>query len=92
MLALPDHSKEMILTTDASDIVISYNLSMVNDGKESIISYGGRRLRPAERYNTACEKECLGLVSGVLYYREYLQPKPFLIRTDNSALKLLDSV
>jgi len=28
----------------------------------------------------------------VLYYHEYLQPKPFLIRTYNSALKYLDSV
>ena len=91
MLALPDHLKE-IQTTDASDIAISYNLSMLKDGKERIISYGGRRLRPAGRNYTACEKECLAVVSGVLYYREYLQPKPFLIRTDNSALKLLDSV
>jgi len=30
---LPDLSKEMILTTDASDTSISYNLSMIKDGK-----------------------------------------------------------
>jgi len=92
VLELPDQSKEMILTTDASDIAISYNLSMMNDGQERIISYDGRRLRPAERNYTACEKECLGVILGVLYYREFLQPKPFLIRTENSALKFLNFV
>jgi len=92
ILALQDLLQKMILTTDASDISISYNLSLLQDGQERIISYGGRRLRPAEKNYSACEKECLALVSGVLHYREYLQLKPFLIRTDNSALKFLDSV
>jgi len=92
ILVLPDLSQEIILTTDASDTSISYNLSMIKDGEERIISYGSRGLRQAERNYFSCEKECLALVSGMLYYHEFLQPKPFLIKTDNSALKYLDSV
>ena len=92
VLALPDLSQEMILTTDASDKSISYNLSMIKDGKERIISYSERGLRPAEKNYTVCEKELLGIISGVLHYHEYLQPKPFVIKSDNNALKYLKSV
>jgi len=42
VLALPNLSQEMILTTDASDIAIFYNLSRMENGLERIISYGGR--------------------------------------------------
>jgi len=55
-------------------------------------SYCKQALRQAERNYSNCENECLALVSGVLHYHEFLQPKPFLIKTDNSALKYLDSV
>jgi len=92
VLVLPNMSQEMILTTDVSDKSISYNLSMIKNGKERIISYGGKGLRPTEKNYAVCEKELLGLVSGVLHYHEYLQPKPFIIRTDNNALKYLESV
>ena len=80
VLALPSLSQEMVLTTDASDKSIFYNLSMIKDGQERIISYGGRGLN---NY-TVCEKEFLGIISGVLHYHEFLQPKPFLIKTDNN--------
>jgi len=55
----------MILTTDASDTSISYNLSMTENGLERRISYGGRGLRQAERNYSACEKELLAIVCGV---------------------------
>jgi len=92
VLALPDLSQGMILTTDASDKSISYNLSMIKNEKQRIISFGGRGLRPAEKNYTVCEKKLLGIILGVLHYHEYLQPKPFLIKTDNNALKYLESV
>jgi len=48
ILELPDFDQEFILTTDASKISISFNLSMIKNGKEHIISYGGRGLHAAE--------------------------------------------
>ena len=74
VLALPDLSHEMVLTTDASDKSICCNLSMIKDGQERIISYGKRGLRSAEKNYTVCEKELLGIISGVLHYHEFLQP------------------
>jgi len=32
------------------------------------------------------------VIAGIKHYHEFLQPKPFLIRTDNSAIKFLNSV
>ena len=92
VLALLDLSQEMVLTTDASDKSICYNLSMIKDEQKQIILYGVKGLRSAEKNYTVCEKELLGIISGVLHYHEFLQPKPFLIKTDNNALKYLDSV
>jgi len=48
VLALPNLQKDFILTCDASDIAISYNLSQIFDGQERIVSFGGRGLRDSE--------------------------------------------
>jgi len=45
----------MILTTNASDTSISYNLSMIKNGFERIISFGGRGLKQAKKHS-ACDK------------------------------------
>jgi len=82
----------MILTTNASDLSVTYNLSMIKDGQERIISYGGRSLKAAEQNYSAVEKELLAVIAGIKHYHEFLQPKPFLIKTDNSAIKFLNSV
>jgi len=92
ILALPDLDQEFILTCDASNISISYNLSTIKNGKERFISFGGRGLHATEKNYSSCERELLAIVVGVQHFHEFLAPKPFLIRTDNSALKYLNSV
>jgi len=68
-----------------------YRTSCEKD-KKRIISYGGKGPRSAERNYMATEKELSACVVGMQYYHEYLQPKPFLIRTDNLALKYLNLI
>ena len=34
-------TQKMVLTTDASDLSVSYNLSQIIDGQKRMISYGG---------------------------------------------------
>ena len=89
---LPDLNQEFILTCDASNISISFNLSMIKNRKERFISFGGRGLHAAEKNYSFCERELLAIVVGVQHFYEFLAPKQFIIKTDNSALKYLNSV
>ena len=56
-MAIPKLNEPLILTTDASDISVSYNLSQMIDGRERIIEYGARGLRKAELNYCTSEKE-----------------------------------
>lgn len=91
IMALPDTSKPFILTTDASDKSISYNLSQQIDGKERFIEYGARGLRPAEKNYSTSQKEMLAIVVGINHFHEYLGQAEFTIRCDNIALSFLNS-
>jgi len=77
--ALPDFSKEMVLTADASDVSISFNLSQYSEGHERIIELGARGLRPAEKNYSVSEKELLAIIVGVQHYHEYLAGRQFVI-------------
>ena len=93
ILALPDFNKEFILYTDASDQAISYILGQKDaQGKEQVIEYGARAIRPSERSWHTTYKEGLALVTGVLHYHIYLADKEFTVCTDHHALKsILDN-
>jgi len=80
ILALPDVDQEFILTCDASNISISYNLSMVKNGKERFISSGGRGLHAAEKNYSSCERELLAIMVGVQHFHEFLAPKQFFYK------------
>ena len=91
--ARPDTTQEMILTTNASHTSISFNLSQIMDGKETIIEFGTRGLRQAEKNYSVYEKELLTVITGVYHYRDYLgNGKEFLIITDNIDLKYLNTM
>jgi len=92
VMSLPDFDAEMILTCDASNISISFNLSQKINGQEHIIEYGARGFAKIRKNYTICEKELLAVITGVKHYSEYLQRRPFLIKTDNIALKYLTTV
>ena len=91
ILALPDFSLPFILDTDASTVATAGVLSQCQNGKESVIAYGSRTLRDAEKNYSATKLEMLAAVYFVKYYRPYLLGRKFTLRTDHGTLTWLHS-
>ncbi|BHF62603.1 hypothetical protein SprV_0200558800 [Sparganum proliferum] len=93
ILVFPDISNDagkFILDTDASDTAIGAVLSQQqSDGTERVIQYLSRSLTKAERRYCVTRKEMLALTHFVEECRPYLQYRPFVVRTDHSALTWL---
>ncbi|BHF73008.1 hypothetical protein SprV_0401608100 [Sparganum proliferum] len=93
ILVFPDVSNDagkFILDTDASDTAIGAVLSQQqSDGTERVIQYLSRSLTKAERRYCVTRKEMLALTHFVEECRPYLQYRPFVVRTDQSALTWL---
>ncbi|MES9881486.1 MAG: reverse transcriptase family protein [Sedimenticola sp.] len=93
MLVYPDMNAPFILSTDASGVAIGYILGQKGPhGKEMVVAYGGRSLRPEERNYSVSEIECLAVVEGIKAYREYLAHHRFTVYTDHKALTWLQSL
>ena len=92
ILQFPDMNKEFVLATDASGGALGYILGQVDEqGREYVISYGGRAIRPEEKKWTTTELECLAIISGIETFRHYLSHRHFTVFTDHSALQWLMS-
>lgn len=89
ILGTPDDHGTFVLDTDASDRAIGAVLSQVQEGHERVIAYAGRCLNRAESNYCITRKELLAVVYFIRYFRHYLLGKPFLLRTDHSALTWL---
>ena len=88
ILAHPDfEGSEFILDTDWSDRAIGGVLSQVQNGKERVIQYGARKLLPAEQNYSSNKGEMLAVIHFVQKWKYYLAHRPFILRTDHSALK-----
>ena len=93
VLAYPDMNKPFVLSTDASGYAIGYVLGQLDSsGREHVIAYGGRALRPDERKWTVTELECLAVIVGIETYKHYLSQHKFKVFTDHKALQWLDNI
>jgi hypothetical protein len=78
VLVYPDFEKTFRLTTDASGNAIGYVLSQLDEkGNDHPIAYSGRSLRGGEKRWTVSEQECLGVLEGVRFFKEYLSHQKF---------------
>ncbi|MCP3665868.1 MAG: hypothetical protein GY696_25795 [Gammaproteobacteria bacterium] len=88
VLAYPDFSRPFCISTDACDSGLGAVLSQ-NDqnGEEKPVAYASRSLTKAERNYAIIEKEGLGIVWAIKYWRHYLYGRKFKLFTDQAPLK-----
>jgi hypothetical protein len=89
ILAIADHSKPFFVVCDASDFAIGCALMQLSDdGKERVVSFQSRQLRPAERNYPVHDKELLSMKYALTKFRVYLLgSKPFSVFTDHASLR-----
>ena len=92
ILAYPDFERPFHLYTDASQSALGYILSQTIEGREHVISYGGRELNLAEKRYSTTEREALAVVDGIKRYRPYLSGAKFYVHTDHGSLSWLMNV
>lgn len=96
ILAYPDFkSKEpFILDTDWSleNNAIGAVLSQVQQGRERVICYGGKKLSPSQASYPSTKGELAAVIIFIEKWRYFLQHRPFKLRTDNAALKWIHSM
>ncbi|KAJ3686553.1 hypothetical protein LUZ61_015717 [Rhynchospora tenuis] len=85
VLAMPDFSKEFVVETDASELGIGAVLMQ----DRQPIAYLSKGLGPKSVGLSVYEKEFLALLTAVQKWKHYLMGGPFIIRTDQIALKHL---
>ncbi|OWY95724.1 polyprotein, partial [Phytophthora megakarya] len=76
ILMLPDDSKLFHVVCDASDFVIGCALMQFDDdGRERVVSYQSRQMKPAERNYPVHDKELLAMRRAMIKFRVYLLGK-----------------
>ena len=86
ILAYPDYNKPYLLQADASRDSVGMVLSQIQNGKERVISYAGKRLSPAQRLYHTTEKEALAIVLAFKTFDPYLRGNNTIVQSDHKAL------
>ena len=91
-LAVFDPKKEVVVSTDASNIGAGGTLSQANeDGSLSVIEFFSKEFSVAERKYSTTERESLAVVLALEKWRTYLLGRSFVLETDHQCLKMIFS-
>ena len=92
ILQYPDFEKPFIITTDASNVALGAVLSQGPLGSDRPICYASRTLSKSEQNYSTIEKELLGIVWAIKYFRPYVYGRRFKVVTDHKPLTWLFSI
>ncbi|KAE9288114.1 hypothetical protein PF008_g26228 [Phytophthora fragariae] len=89
ILMLPDDSKPFHVVCHASDFAIGCALMQFDDeGRERVVSYQSRQMKPAERNYPVHDKEPLAMRYALIKFRAYLLgEQTFAVYTDHASLR-----
>ena len=80
-----------VLDTDASAYAIGGELLQRVNGEERVIAYSSRTLSKSQRNYCTTYRELLGVVWMIRHFRQYLWGRRFVVRSDHSSLRWLNS-
>ena len=80
-----------VLRTDASDRGLGAILLQEEGGVLWPVAYASRKLLPREANYSTIEKECLGIVWGIVKFAKYLYGVEFALETDHKPLQYLQA-
>lgn len=89
ILMLPDEAKPFHMVCDASDFAIECALMQFDDeGRERVVSFQSRQLKPAERSYPLHDKELLAMRYALTKFRVHLLgEQTFALYTDHALLR-----
>ncbi|CAI5702799.1 unnamed protein product [Peronospora effusa] len=89
VLVLPDDSKPFHVVCDASDFAIGCALMQFDDeGRERVVSYQSRQMKPAEKNYPVHDKELLAMRYALIKFRVHLLgERTFALYTDHASLR-----
>ncbi|KAJ8048227.1 hypothetical protein HOLleu_00459 [Holothuria leucospilota] len=88
-LALFDPTREVYITTDASNRGIAAIMTQLHDSEERLVMCASRKLSQCEQKYSVGEKEALACLWAVEKWHTYLWGRRFTLRTDHKALTTL---
>ncbi|CAH8564643.1 unnamed protein product [Dicrocoelium dendriticum] len=86
LLAHPDTSASLSLTTDASDTAVGAVLQQLIDRRWIPLGFFSKRLQPAESRYSTFGRELLAIYLGIRHFRHYLEGRHFTVFTDHKPL------
>jgi hypothetical protein len=89
MLQGLDYSKPIIIKCDASEVGLGAALVQEIDGKQRPVTFISKSLKRYERNAHIYEKEIYAIIWAVEQLNQYVEGHPFIIHTDNRAVRYL---
>ncbi|KAJ8577835.1 hypothetical protein ON010_g1371 [Phytophthora cinnamomi] len=89
ILAVADQDRPFHVVCDASDFAIGCALMQPDhEGRDRVVYYQSRQLKPAERNYPVHDKELLAMKYALAKFRVYLLgSRPFVVYTDHASLR-----
>ena len=88
-----DESKDVLVTTDASDFAVGAVLEHIDSAGRSlgVVAYSSRKLHNSQLRWPTGEKEGFAIWVALMQWSHYLKGRHFILHTDHESLKYLHS-